>query len=233
MTENRENSERSKENLNANASTNPMTTPPHTDRTRRESVYSKRTTKTNPLLHNNRGSSSSDEGRETRRKLFLKRVRDGAEEKRFKARGLADPEREREEEEMLRCVWLREERKREERVRTEARALDEMGEEMIDDEDERMAEEVALSEERELEEMMNRLSQDQPSCEDVNAMFGMNRSQAPNLLLQQMESSYGSDDDEYDDIFMDVIEEENRISSQRQEQSISGYMDDQEMMDMS
>jgi hypothetical protein len=48
---------------------------------RRESPYSKRITKENPLIHN-RG-----DGRETRRKLFLKKVRDESEERRWDARG--------------------------------------------------------------------------------------------------------------------------------------------------
>jgi hypothetical protein len=50
---------------------------------------------------------------------------------------------------------------------------------------------------------------------------------------QAQDTPYGSDDEEYDHIFMDVIEEENRTASQQQQQ-IPEYLDtDHEMMDMS
>lgn len=45
------------------------------------------------------------------------------------------------------------------------------------------------------------------------------------------QSIYGSDDDEYDQIFMDVIEKESRMSSQQQQPP--GYIQDEDMMDMS
>jgi hypothetical protein len=44
---------------------------------------------------------------------------------------------------------------------------------------------------------------------------------------------YGSDDDEYDHIFMDVIQEENRMSSQQQQPQQAEPEADQDMMDMS
>jgi hypothetical protein len=50
-------------------------------RNRKQNPYSKRITKENPLIHN-RG-----DGRETRRKLFLRKVREESEEKRWVARG--------------------------------------------------------------------------------------------------------------------------------------------------
>ncbi len=62
------------------------------------------------------GRNSGEEGRETRRKLFLKKVREGAEEKRWKDRGG--------DEEIMRCIWVAEERRREERIRREALGLD-------------------------------------------------------------------------------------------------------------
>jgi hypothetical protein len=43
----------------------------------------------------------------------------------------------------------------------------------------------------------------------------------------RLDTTYGSDDEEYDHIFMDVIEEENRTASQQPPS------EDQEMMDMS
>ncbi len=51
---------------------------------RKENPYSQRVTRSNPLMHN-RG-----DGRETRRKLFLKKVREDSEDKRWDARGGED-----------------------------------------------------------------------------------------------------------------------------------------------
>src|ERR1700728_3943377 len=51
---------------------------------RKEKPYSQRVTRSNPLIHN-RG-----DGRETRRKLFLKKVREDSEDKRWDARGGED-----------------------------------------------------------------------------------------------------------------------------------------------
>ena len=214
------------------AAENKMITPPQTNS--RESVYSKRTTKTNPLLHNSR-SSASDEGRETRRKLFLKRAQEKTQEKREKARGLGiSEERLREEEEVMRAVWINEERRRVEGQRREARILDiepelelEEEEERFDDYDEEavMVDEVAREEEDELESLLLFLPPTSTSSQD-------------RPVFSQIETPYGSDDDEYDDIFMDVIEEEQRMSSQphlQQRQNVPAYVDggDEEMMDMS
>lgn len=80
--------------------------------------------------------------------------------------------------------------------------------------DEMMAEEVAMNEEAELEAMF----------EDMQ---------------RQPETPYGSDDEEYDDIFMDVINEETRTASLEQQQRPpkNEYLQlenqDEEMMDMS
>ena len=46
---------------------------------------------------------------------------------------------------------------------------------------------------------------------------------------QPQETPYGSDDDEYDHIFMDVIQEENRMAAQSSQHADG----DQDMMDMS
>ena len=60
-------------------------TPPRTKQTERcsDSTYSARQTKKNPLIHRN----ENDNGRETRRKLFLRRVRQDSEDKRWEKRG--------------------------------------------------------------------------------------------------------------------------------------------------
>ncbi len=86
--------------------------PPSRGRASRESVYSKRVTKANPLMNRN-----ADEGREARRKLFLKRVREGSEEKKWRDRNSGIGEGE---DEVLRCIWVAEERRREEARRREA-----------------------------------------------------------------------------------------------------------------
>jgi hypothetical protein len=207
-------------------------TPPHTNR--RESVYSKRTTKSNPLL-NNRNSGS--EGRETRRKLFLKRVRDVADNKRWKERGIGtNPE----EEEILRCIWMQEERKREDRRRREASGIAEPAFEDVEEEidaDEVMAGEVAMSEEAELEQYWEMISESTQSNTsklshpDVHTLPDL-RSRYTSTSQERSETLYGSDDDEYDEIFMDVIEEEQRLSSQQREPT-RAYTEDEEMMDMS
>lgn len=103
-----------------------------------------------------------------------------------------------------------------------------------------MADEVAMKEEQELEALIGYLNQDGnqatdqsiPSEEDMNAlMWGSQGLTTPAQHNQQhQETPYGSDDDEYDDIFMDVIQEEQRLSSQQQS---SSYPGDQDMMDMS
>jgi hypothetical protein len=66
------------------------------------------------------GKNAGD-GRETRRKLFLKRVREDQEERRWKARGGDD--------DIMRTIWMAEQRRREERIKREALGLDAMPEE--------------------------------------------------------------------------------------------------------
>ena len=51
---------------------------------RKDNPYSKRITKENPLIHNRA------DGRETRRSLFLRKVREESEERRWDARGGED-----------------------------------------------------------------------------------------------------------------------------------------------
>jgi hypothetical protein len=63
---------------------------------------------------------NADEGREARRKLFLKRVKEGSEEKRWRGRhsGFCEGE-----DEILRSIWVAEERRREEARRREAMGI--------------------------------------------------------------------------------------------------------------
>ncbi|KAE8452987.1 hypothetical protein EG329_012174 [Mollisiaceae sp. DMI_Dod_QoI] len=201
--------------------------------TRRESSFSKRTTKVNPLIH---GRGNADEGRETRRKLFLKNVREASEEKRWRDRGGDD--------EIMRCIWVAEQRRLDERRRKEVMGFEADVEEEEPSIDEVMADEVAMKEEQELEALLGYLNQDDGnqimnqsmvSEPETNALMwdNINNRDPTNPAPQGQltaETPYGSDDEEYDDIFMDVIQEETRLSSQRQP---SGYSEDQDMMDMS
>lgn len=196
----------------------------------RESVFSKRITKANPLMNRN-----ADEGREARRKLFLKRVREGSEEKKWRDRnsGLVEGE-----DEVLRAIWLAEERRREDARRIEESVLGvgigEEEEEIVGEgdlrADEVMADEVAMKEEQELEALLGSLNQE----DEMEVLLWEDQASAKRTRNQRaQETPYGSDDEEYDHIFMDVIEEENRTASQ-QHQQMPGYLDtDHEMMDMS
>ncbi len=106
--------------------------------------------------------------------------------------------------------------------------------------DEVMADDVAMKEEQELEALLGSLVPDQRPVvmhgkETDSLLLEMNAinqvSTTPPLSGQgSSETPYGSDDDEYDEIFMDVIHVENRMASQ---QPLPEYLDDQEMMDMS
>lgn len=161
----------------------------------------------------------------------MKGVREKSEEKKWRDRGGDD--------EIMRCIWVAEQRRLEERRRKEIMGIEADAEEELSL-DEVMADEVAMKEEQELEALLGYLNQggDQtmnqstPSEEEMNAL--MWDSQGPTTPAQQnqqhLETPYGSDDDEYDDIFMDVIQEEQRLSSQQQP---SSYPGDQDMMDMS
>jgi hypothetical protein len=112
-----------------------------------------------------------------------------------------------------------------------------------------MADEVALQEEEELEALLGFMSdvesypnsQTMEPEEDMNALlYKMNGArntgnQFPTTPTPQdqppLDTPYGSDDEDYDDIFREVIQEESRISNQ-QESSV--YLEaDHEMMDMS
>lgn len=178
---------------------------------------------------------NADEGREARRKLFLKRVREGSEEKKWRDRnsGLVEGE-----DEVLRAIWLAEERRREDARRIEESVLGvgigEEEEEIVGEgdlrADEVMADEVAMKEEQELEALLGSLNQEH----EMEVLLWEDQASAKRTRNQRaQETPYGSDDEEYDHIFMDVIEEENRTASQ-QHQQMPGYLDtDHEMMDMS
>ncbi|TGO15244.1 hypothetical protein BTUL_0042g00140 [Botrytis tulipae] len=223
----------------------------------REGAFSKRITKTNPLLH------GQGDGRETRRKLFLRRVREDSEDKRWKARGGDD--------EMMRTIWIAEQRRRAERQARDAQgwAVDVDEQDMQLDYgagnlslDEVMAEEVARNEEEELEALLSSMTEAErrqtldEAYENVSTLdeeIGpiddkeaaawargefQHLSNQHNMTVMDVErhvnssspdTHFGSDDGDYDAIFMDVIQQESYISYQdNQSMDVSG---DHEMMD--
>ncbi|KAG9239598.1 hypothetical protein BJ875DRAFT_84185 [Amylocarpus encephaloides] len=198
-----------------------LPSPPPSRGKERETAFSKRVAKPNPLFHSRR---DCEDGRETRRKLFLKNVRDGAEEKRWKSRGGDD--------EIMRVLWIGEERERAKNLELSLRAV---GELVPDEEgvnfDEIMADEVARNEAAELEAMMEDVL---PYGEqDMDALPRHTQNALHGQRNEPSESLYGSDDDEYDNIFLDVAMDESRWSTAQQPQE-PGYLQyDQEMMDMS
>ncbi|RFU25327.1 hypothetical protein B7463_g11023, partial [Scytalidium lignicola] len=183
-----------------------------------ETPFSKRTTKPNPLLQR-----SGSDGRETRRKLFLKKVRSNSEDKRWAMRGGDD--------EMMRTIWIAEQRRLAEKQVREAMAVPcEREEEEIEildapsDKralDEIMADEVARKEEEELEALL--------SLMDESDMIDP----IPNHQNRQLSSdiTYGSDDEDYDSIFRDVIQDEYIRTSGTQR--LEHVATDNDMMDMS
>ncbi|KAI9642798.1 hypothetical protein NHQ30_008531 [Ciborinia camelliae] len=225
----------------------------------REGAFSKRITKTNPLLH------GQGDGRETRRKLFLRKVREDSEEKRWKARGGDD--------EMMRTIWIAEQRRRAERQARDAQgwAVDAEANDEQDMEldygagnlslDEAMAEEVARNEEEELEALLSSMTEvgrrqtldeayeNVSTLEEIGSIderesaawsrgdFHHSPSQPDKAVMDIQrkvnESSpdtyFGSDDGDYDAIFMDVIQQESRVLNQ--EYQCMDIQGDHDMMD--
>jgi len=171
---------------------------------KRESAFSRRRSKPNPLMHRD-----GEEGRETRRKLFLKKVKEGSEEKRWQKRGGDD--------EMMRTIFMLEQRRETERRRREA-AMEEMsGFEELEIQDEVEVDfDAVRREEEELEVLMREREHEMD-------------------LAGDRETLYGSDDEDYDDLFMDVIKEEMRASGHHQSQDEPEGVADAEadLMDMS
>jgi hypothetical protein len=168
--------------------------------------------------------------------LFLKKVKEGGEDKRWKARGG--------EEEMMRTIWVMEER------RWVARQMEMFGgeEEEYLSLDEVMAEDVEVEEEKELEALLEFISEESSHGQRVPQTDEMRDSHwngtsipqpgVENSLLaaqETLETPCGSDDEYgiYDEIFMDVIQEEVRISSQVQQSQRPEVGGDEDMMDIS
>ena len=102
--------------------------------------------------------------------------------------------------------------------------------------DEVMADEIAMKEEEELEALIHDFSREEATHFNPNALDGSmwdmysGDPASTTSVLQDppaLETPYGSDDEEYDHIFMGVIQEEDRVASQQPPP------EDHEMMDMS
>lgn len=180
--------------------------------------FSKRTIKANPLF------SGADKA-EARRKLFLQKGKD----KRWEKRGG--------DEEVLRGLWVCEERRRRwvmEREMSVSSDIPEEEEEGMD----------GMNEEERLLELVER--------EEQEVMGGMEETIDEGLMEGEEGERYGSDEDEYDDIFLSVAAEEacsfgtghnvglvagtmqHQGQHQSQQQHDVGANDgDQDMMDMS
>jgi len=183
--------------------------------------FSKRPVKKNPLIH----KSDGDDGRETRRKLFLKKVREGSEDRRWEARGGDD--------EMMRSIWISEQRRREERRAREAdlfpSSQDEDDIDSIHEQfsssmplstvDEDLADEVAQLENAEMENML--------------AMLAVQSTSQLPPKYEESDSPYGSDDDELDDIMMEVLNDVDGIQHQQAEIRAQTFDTIVDMMDMS
>lgn len=168
-------------------------------------MFSKKATKPNPLLH-----KSKEEKAETRRKLFLQKVRSGSEDKRF-AGGRED--------EMQQLLILSEERER--RVR-EMILAGEVG--VVEEEDMGFGDE-----EVEVEEVAR------GEREEVEALVGewIASSSRGGMEVERERDGgegFGSDEDEDEDEYEEVFREVLELERQGEEQGQEG---DCEMMDMS
>jgi hypothetical protein len=146
--------------------------------------------------------------------------------------------------EMMRRIWAAEEKRLEEEKRREAASVgvgledflefeDDESPAVLGSQDEMLVEEVARDElewEAFLEMLEDQRQQQQPG-------------QEPRQQHPQGETPYGSDDEDYDSIFMDVILEESRTASQQQQEQQQEqhqheglgqeHATDMDMMDMS
>jgi hypothetical protein len=195
---------------------------------KQKSTFQKRPQRPNSLLE--RSSSKSSQTRsETRRKLFLQNVASKRDEANWKRRNGAEGE-----DELMRVLWSGE------RAREIARLQHES--DVLQDEEDNL-EEVMVDEVDYLERMaLEALVERQNEIEGITEAGAVGRGKDV-----ERDSIYGSDEDEYDSIFMDVIEEEIRMSQsqtqgqgqdhvqqqhQQQHQQQQGG-DDQDMMDLS
>lgn len=118
----------------------------------------------------------------------------------------------------MRVLWASEERERRIRERVLAETVGGIGveEELDMGIEEEMADEVAVREERELEALVGDWMAESSQEGYIGSQDVGNR----------REEHYGSDEEDYDQVFLEMMEDERRVASQRQEE-------DHDMMDMS
>lgn len=156
--------------------------------------YSVRQKKLNPLTQL-RNSSNSEEDRKTRRKLFLDRVKEASKDKRWREREGGFSERDGE---FLRLLWSAEKKRRQEQLRREASERElplefEDFNESTQGYDDEIAElEDFLQEERRYSSEFTSLPNPSFSLQETTS---------------EAQSLNGSDDDEYDRIFMELIQQ--------------------------
>ncbi|RKF82505.1 hypothetical protein GcM3_024032 [Golovinomyces cichoracearum] len=156
--------------------------------------YSARQKKLNPLSQL-RNSSNSEEDRKTRRKLFLNRVKEASKDKRWRERegGFSEMDGE-----FLRKLWLAEKKRRQEQLRKEALER----EIPVEFED---VNECTQEYDDEIAELEDFLQEERRYSSEFNS------SPKPSFSLQETNSEAqslnGSDDDEYDRIFMELIQQ--------------------------
>ncbi|TVY26688.1 hypothetical protein LHYA1_G004129 [Lachnellula hyalina] len=177
----------------------------------KESVFSKRIAKPNPLLH--AAGKSIGEKAETRRKLFLQKVRGAAEEKRWTARGG--------DEEVMRVLWEREERERRvrERVLADGSGFGDVDVEEEESLDEIMAEEVAVAEQAEVEALVGDWVRERE--------FGSDEEDWDEVFLEML-SQEGKKQQEGQ-----MQGQEHAHADQQVQQQGQGHQEDHDMMDMS
>ncbi|KAI9785729.1 MAG: hypothetical protein M1839_008746 [Geoglossum umbratile] len=179
-----------------------MSPPSKTSRTK--IPFSKRPVKSNPLLH------SMDHDRERRRNLFLKKVREQGEDRKWKARGG--------EEEIMRSIYVSEQKRWE---ATQARIAREILAPQEEDEDLSMA---GPSNPIVTQIINDPLSEENAELEALVSLWESQRP-AGNASQTSAPPNSSSDDEEYDRLFLDLINQE--YSGQVQEflSEESGNMD--------
>jgi len=112
--------------------------------------------------------------------------------------------------------------------------VDEHGEGIADTGvDQLMADEIAMKEEQEVEALVMSLNQEgMPPDEEMDSLlWEMSRNQGTSTLAPQeqplpsLDTQYGSDDEEYEHIFMDVIQHESRVAGEQSQQQDPGNGD--------
>ncbi|POS85354.1 hypothetical protein EPUL_000704 [Erysiphe pulchra] len=185
--------------------------------------FSARQTKPNPLVLS-RESYCGNEERATRRKLFLNRVKEAGEEKRWRERNGGFGEGD---EELMRSLWLAEKKRWLEQQRREASG------QVFSAEFEELEEIQDV--EIDSKEIENFLHEEDLNSSNFylaqNADHTFNSKPIKNRKIYTCDDGDGDDDDEYDHIFMEVIQQENEVSN-----SSIGYTEnpeDHDEMDMS